>query len=230
MCTCAYNTWEASCKPLQLIDLYCADLVSTHVLHMCTPPQSACLLSRLLLLFYCVRDESVMFIEALFALDSTPGKHLIPPAANTGHTRAPLIPYTVALRAIAAHIYTHMAASLARCMRAAVDQLGRKEWLQVKLTEAAASQTDAAAPAGAEEANTNSGSTSSNGGRGPQGRGKARPPSGGGSKGAGKAVQGLDLEQSHIILQRVGVHLFCTCRSPVHCVKRYACPNCCSHG
>jgi len=84
------------------------------------------------------RDEPVMFIEALAALDPNPGSLLVQPPS--GSTLAKVtVQYKDAVRAAAAHLYKHISVTLARCIRAALAKLqADHSRLALKLNGAAA--------------------------------------------------------------------------------------------
>lgn len=80
------------------------------------------------------RNESMMFVEALAALDADPSSLLVLPEGASAHSlESALIPFTVAVKAMAAHLYGHASAALARCVRAAVLHLLEQRWLQPQL-------------------------------------------------------------------------------------------------
>lgn len=138
------------------------------------------------------RDESVMFVEALFALDKNPGQQLIPPATGQGHTRVPLIPYKTAVRAITAHLYKHVAASLARCIRAALAHLWERSWLQINLTAAAAAGDGGQDSSSGGSKGAQSKGPDSSGGSGSKGVQSNGPDSSGGSGNKGVQSKGPD--------------------------------------
>lgn len=76
----------------------------------------------------------MMFVEALAALDANPSSLLVlPEGASVRSLESALIRFTDAVKAMAAHLYGHASAALARCVRAAVLHLSEQQWLQLQL-------------------------------------------------------------------------------------------------
>lgn len=145
-----------------------------------------------------------MFMEALAALDTNPGSLLIAPAADSGQSHIH-VPYKVAVRAMAVHIYKHLSALLARCMRVAEELLQQRAWLLAQLKEfqttAAAASSVAGSGSGGgvkEAAAKGAKGNSSSGSKGADAKG------GSASKGAdAKAPEGLDTHAAEKQLQQV---------------------------
>jgi hypothetical protein len=77
-----------------------------------------------------------MFVEALAALATDPSSLLkLPEGASGRSLDSALILFTDAVKAIAAHLYGHASAALARCVRAAVQHLAGQRWLQLQMRD-----------------------------------------------------------------------------------------------
>jgi hypothetical protein len=83
--------------------------------------------------FLCYRNESVVFIEALAALDAAPSSLLLWPEHSKARSLdSALVRFNDAVRAMAVHVYGHASAALARCVRTAAMYLGARPWLALQ--------------------------------------------------------------------------------------------------
>lgn len=79
------------------------------------------------------RNDSVVFVEALAALDEDPSSLLLLPTGAQAHSlESAHVRFQVAVRAVAVHLFGHAAAALARCMRTA-DAYLQAQWLQLQV-------------------------------------------------------------------------------------------------
>jgi len=120
-----------------------------HIARSCTHDCHGIVLRVIFLVFppfVLHRPESVMFIEALAALDQDPSRFLVLPEGSQSRSLdSAHVGFQDAVRAMAVHIYGHASASLARCMRAALQYLQQRHWLQLKLSSRAAAVAAGAA-------------------------------------------------------------------------------------